>query len=306
MKKIPTLLAFSVFTLTSACTAQHFTGGAGSDQNFSTAGNWAGGVVPDGSSVVTIAADGTSSSNPAIIDAEFGVVNFGTVKVYSDSNELGGGGMAYAAIASSGILRASNINVGNFNNQYFNGTLTIRRGGSVQTNATNGGNFTVGGGDSGELGALFIEDGATIQHTRVTLDTYGEMTFKFGANSVSTFNTVKNNAGGTNLLNGVLQVDLATLTSAGSYTLINSNSSNLLLSGQLLNDLSNAGGTITSSGQSSNFNVLNAGNAVWSLTTADGGQDLIFNVTSVPEPSTYAFLLGLGSIALVAAGRHRR
>jgi hypothetical protein len=298
MKKLNTVILLSAVAVGSA-TAQQFTG-AGADQNFSTVGNWDSGV-PTAGATISIAANGTSLIAPAVVDASFGVVGLASAKIYSEG--AGGTGMSYVDVTSGGTLRGSNINVGNVNNQFFDGTLTVRTGGGTQTAATNGGTFSIGGNDAGEVGVLLIEDGATMQHSKILLDAFGTMTFEFGASSVSTFNTVKNNAGASNILNGLLQVDLGALVGIGSYTLIDSSNADLLIAGLLATDLGTAGGTITSSDTSTHFNVLNEGAVVWSLTTANAGQDLVFNVSAIPEPGTYAMLAGCCALTFVMLRR---
>ena len=113
---------------------------------------------------------------------------------------------------------------------------------------------------------------------------------------MTTFESSKNTAGEANTLDGLLQVDLGALTTVGSYTLVDSSSANLLIAGGLLTDLTAAGGSITNVSQSTRFNVLNEGNIEWNLATADGGQDLVLNVTAIPEPAT------VGLFAAAAAG----
>ncbi|MGZ0655288.1 hypothetical protein ACWPKO_13260 [Coraliomargarita sp. W4R53] len=301
MKNTPIFIALSALIVGTAA-AQQFTGASGVDTNFSTPANWDSGLVPT-SGTITVSANDTSLGVPAVVDASLGIVGYGIAKIYSEG--AGGTGMAYAAVASGGTLSSSVIYVGNADNQYFDGNLTVRSGGSIRTEATNAGHFRVGGQDVGEVGTLLIEDGASIEHSKLTLNTYGSMTFEFGASSVSTFYTVSSKDGITNLLDGLVQVDLAALTTAGSYTLISSDHASLLLSGQLITDLATAGGTISSSTQSSSFNVLNAGTSNWTLSTANGGQDLLLNVTSIPEASSYALLLGGASVALIGGRRIR-
>ncbi|MGZ0654569.1 hypothetical protein ACWPKS_03090 [Coraliomargarita sp. W4R72] len=300
MKTPLTVLLVSAL-LVNLARAQNFTGAELSDQNFSTTGNWDTGGLPVDEADVSISANATTELTPALINGEW---TLGTVRVNSLNFGTGGFGMAYAEIKSGGILRSKILYIGSNSNAAYDGNLTVRNGGSLESDAQNSGVFSIGGASDGMVGVVLIEDGAAIEHSRIALEAYGEMTFEFGASSVSTFNALKDNSGRTNLLNGLLQVDLAALSTVGSYTLINSNNANLLLSGQLVDDLATSGGTITSAGESSSFNVLNAGNAVWNLTTADGGQDLIFNVTSIPEPSTYAWLTGFSSILLVFVRRN--
>jgi len=148
-----------------------------------------------------------------------------------------------------------------------------------------------------------VEPGAFLLQTELTLDTYGELTFQFGADTVTTLQTSRNTAGGANLLNGLLRVDLADLTTAGTYTLIDSGSDNLLLSGALKDWLVAGGGSRSGTGDDAfaNFAVTGtAGNAnwtenhAWTLTTADGGRDLVLTV--IPEPAT------LGLVAVSAFG----
>jgi hypothetical protein len=287
--------------MSAVCSAQAalFTG-AGSDQNFSTTGNWD--AFPIEGDSIAISVNGTSSAAPAVVDSAF-TAAVDLAKIYSEGT--GGTGMAYAEVASGGTLKASAVLVGNAANQYYDGTLIVRTGGTVVNRYLNSGSLSIGGGDAGEVGIMTIESGASVTHTELNLQTQGSLTFEFGANSVSTFNSTRTTAGGANTLNGLLQVDLGALTEAGTYTLINSSDADLLIAGALKTSLDAASGTITGTGNysSANFAVLNGGTTQWELTTADDGQDL--TLTVIPEPATIG-MLGLGAVMAVLLRRVRR
>ena len=77
---------------------------------------------------------------------------------------------------------------------------------------------------------------------------------------------------------------MAALGADGTYTLIDSTSPNLLISGALHTWLDSNGGAVTNTGSfvGSNFTVLNDDGVEWILSLADGGQDLEL-VVSVPK-----------------------
>ncbi|MGZ0654570.1 hypothetical protein ACWPKO_16860 [Coraliomargarita sp. W4R53] len=300
MKEIPIVILISTIVITSVATAAVFTGSSVVDQNFSNADNWD--AMPENGDTIEISASGTSNINPAIINSSFNV-DFGGAKIFSSGGN--GTGMSYVEIVSGGELVASYVDVGNASNIYFNGTLTLRSGGAMAARYLNSGGLTVGGNSAGTIGVMTVEDGATFSHANLKLNAYGTLTFKLGASSTSTFISSQSITGNANVLDGLLQVDLDALTTTGSYTLIDSSSDNLLISGALHSDLISAGGSITSGSQSNHFNVLNQGDIEWNLTIGDGGRDLILNVTSIPELSTSVALFGSFALTVCVTNRRR-
>lgn len=279
---------------------RNFTGLSGANMNFSTAGNWdVAPVAADGVyvAVTNINGSATSAGSRAKIDSGFST-QLGTVRIHSQTGY--GQGMSYAEVASGGLLKASNLNVGNSGNPAFDGNLILRSGGSIDTAAANSGTFSIGGETPGMVGEMFVEAGAALfRESRVELLAYGKMTFQFGSNSVSTLQTARTTAGVQNTLNGLLLVDLAALTTDGTYTLVNSSSANLLIGGTMRTWLDSIGGSYTNTGNfaNANFQVLNGGTKKWTLALADGNQDL--TLTVIPEPTTISMLMMAGAGALL-------
>jgi hypothetical protein len=282
---------------------RNFTGVSGANMNFSTAGNWDGAPVAADNvliAVTNINGSATSAGNRAKVDSGFST-QLGTVRIHSQTGY--GQGMAYAEVLSSGLLKAANLNVGNAGNAAFDGNLILRSGGSIDTAAANSGTFTVGGETNGMVGEMFVEAGAALfRESRVDLFTYGKMTFQFGSNSVSTLQTIRTTAGAQNTLNGLLLVDLAALTTDGTYTLINSSSANLLIGGTMRTWLDSVGGSYSNSGDfaNANFQVIGGNGKQWTLALADGGQDLTLTIVPVVFTLTGSVTGGNGTVSPVS------
>ncbi len=248
--------------------------GAGADQNFSNTNNWD--TVPVANDHVQIAANGTSSGSPAVVDPGFSTDYLGFARIYSGG--AGGTGMAYAEVASGATLKSILIEVGNAGNAAYSGTLTLRTGGATVAKYVNSGSFKIGGAAAG---FVTVEPGVSFSQTYLSLNSYGTLTFELGADSVSTFAATKSTAGVANTLDGLLQVDLAALENEGVYTLIDSANPDLLIAGAMKTWLDGEGGSFSGTGNDSNatFQVLNGGTMDWTLSLEDGGQDLVLAVT---------------------------
>jgi hypothetical protein len=283
-----------------------FTGNSGVDNNFSTAGNWdvAPAVAGDNVwiAVTNINGIATSAGNPAKVDAG-GTNTFGAARIFSQTGY--GQGMAYAEVLSGGLLKAANLEVGNSANAAFDGSLTLRSGGSIDTAAPNSGSFKIGGETSGMVGNVMVEAGAALfRQSALNLFTYGTLTFVCDSNSLSTLNTIRTTTGTSNLLNGLIQVDLSAQTTAGTYTLINSSSANLLIAGSMRTWLDSVGGSYSNSGDfaNANFQVIGGNGKQWTLALADSNRDI--TLTVIPEPATIG-MLGLGTLVVFLVRRMR-
>ncbi|MCF7817597.1 MAG: hypothetical protein K9M54_06925 [Kiritimatiellales bacterium] len=250
-----------------------FTGASGVDSNFSTAANWSSGTVPLAGDTAYVAAFKT-----LIVDGVYTVGNFRANALSGTNN-----GMSYVEIVSGAALSDGSITVGNASASY-NGTLTLRSGGATHTTANNGGVLSIGGTSAGMIGNMVVEAGAVFEQSRLTLNTYGTLDFVFGADSVSTFTAKKTTTGNDNVMDGMLEVDLGALATAGTYTLINSASTNLVIGGALRTWLDGNGGSVSGSGSyvGSNFTVSNGDGKDWTLSLADNNQDLTLTVAVFP------------------------
>ncbi|AKJ64469.1 hypothetical protein [Kiritimatiella glycovorans] len=123
--------------------------------------------------------------------------------------------------------------------------------------------LSVGGESENMFGSLILEPDATVNASLFKLYDYGTVSFQLGEDSVTTINTTKSNATDSNVVDGTVMIDMADLTTNGSYTLIDSASSNVTLTGALIDDIVSAGGTISNASQSTHLDVLNAGTWEW-------------------------------------------
>jgi len=263
---------------------------------FSDSRNWTNGVLPISGEVMTSVKGTTTALNPALVDPSFNIG--GTNGAFGNFNlNAGKAGTVYLAVQSNATLRSSNIFIGNAAQSGWNGDLTLKTGGSI-VSAT-GAQLAVGTINSSSTGKLTLEKGASLSFAYLTLNTNGIMNFTFGTNSVTTFNATKGTVGSSNLLNGLLQVDLAALTTDGTYTLLNSSSTNLLIAGTMRTWLDSVGGSYSNNGDfaNSNFQVLNGGTKKWTLALADGNKDL--TLTVIPEPATLGLFVIAGASCLM-------
>ena len=296
MKKIRLGLAvLATMVGAASVSASIFTGASGLNKNFSTAGNWD--VVPtNGALIDAFGVTNASVSSPAIVDSAW-TNTVANVKLHSVTGY--GSGTSYVEVVSGGNFKVTSLAVGNAANAAFDGVLTVRKGGAITNMFANSGVLSIGGGTAGMVGKMFVEAGASLRQTRVDLNQYGLLSFTFDSNSVSTLN-LSGTSVLTNKLDGLLQVDLAALTTSGTYTLINSTNSNLLIGGTMRTWLDGVGGSYTNTGDfaNANFQVLNGGTKKWTLALADGNQDL--TLTVIPEPTTISLFIvaGIGAFAL--------
>ncbi|MFA7369500.1 MAG: hypothetical protein WC334_07640 [Kiritimatiellales bacterium] len=260
-----------------------FTGASGSDKKFSTAGNWT--ALPNSNDTVYIAVTNlngvaTTAGSPALL------VNSVTVKdLRVCSQALYGQGCSYMKIRSNGCMRAFSVAAGNPDNAAFDGMLTLSAGGALTNLNLNSGALSIGGDLSGMYGRVVVEAGATVfQQSSVNICSNGTLVYLFGTNSVRALRTTRTDAGAANRLAGRVVVDLSGLNTPGSYTLIDSGSTNLVLQGALTDWLNTGGGAQSGEGSFRNchFVVLGGNYARWTLRTADGNQDLVLDVGMLP------------------------
>lgn len=267
------LAGLSVAALVAATQAQTFTGASGADMLCSNTNNWSAFPVDNGP--LTISANGTSAGNPALVDGAF-TVPVSNFRVYSTAGF--GTGMSYAEVVPGGRILASSLFVGNKEDASYNGTLVVRSGASVENRFLNSGSFEIGGNSAGMEGHLVVEPGAFFRMSRMDLNAFGQLTLKLGDGSATPLLFSKTTSGNSITLDGLIRVDLADLATPGTYTLIDSGSTNLLVAGALKTWLDGNGGSRGGSGDFSNA-VFAAENVPpgweWTLGLADGGQDLV-------------------------------
>lgn len=267
-----------------ACACQalavNFIGSDPGNNIFSDAGNWDA-YPEEGSPVfVNVGRDrATSRSNPALVDPSFGV-SIGNLTIRSLD---GSGTPEYVEIMTGASLATTaNVFIGDNAGGNRTGYLTMRSGSSLDGSA---GVLQVGSAILSNSGTLLVEDGlSNFDMGYLLVQENGTMEMKFGSSSVSTFVANRTASGQANVIDGLLSVDLAELTMTGSYTLIDSSDSDLLIGGALKTWLDDGGGFRSGTGDfaGDNFSVTNGGDIQWVLTITDGGQDLVLNVASIP------------------------
>jgi hypothetical protein len=262
-----------------AATTRYFTG-AGGDNNFSTAANWD--TAPVAGDNICIHTEATTALNPAVWDAGF-TADLSTVAVNSTN---GATGDSYMEVASGVDQLFSNLQVGTLGTGTHHNYLTLKTGSTLANRYANGGATVIGADAAYRSGQMTLEPGVSFQTAVLTVNDFGTLTYEFGVDSVSTLMTSRTTAGGANTIDGLIQVDLSALTAAGTYTLINSSSTNLLIGGTMRTWLDGAGGSSNGTGDftSANFEVLNGGTNQWSVELADNNQDLIFSLNGIPDP----------------------
>ena len=283
MKKIKWIIIGAVILAAGMVPAATWTNGVSGDRKFSTPSNWVGGVLPLANEVLSSEV-GTTATNHALVDPAFNIA-FGNATIAVTA------GTAYVDVLSGATLKGVNINVGNSSQGTQGGDITLFSGGTIVANAGNSGFLFMGLGGSGKI---TVEAGAAFGFSHLTLGTNGIIKFVFGTNSVSTFNSSRTTVGGTNLLNGRIQVDLSSLTSTGSYTLVNGIAN--VLDGTLYTWLNGQGGSQSGTGSftNANFEVINGGNVAWALTLADSNRDLVLNVTAITKPKKLGLIIFSG------------
>jgi hypothetical protein len=146
------------------------------------------------------------------------------------------------------------------------------------------------------------------------LGTGGTVEWKAGSNSFTTL-TLRSTTNAS-LFDGKLGFDLGSLTTGGTFTVVNTNNGGVTpsaITGGLFtseefgfNNVIDGSISGTGSVSSTHYEFTNADNWNWSLALADSGRDLQLTVTAIPEPSTFAALAGIAALGLVSLRRRRR
>ena len=263
-----------------------FSGADAANNLFSNPNNWTAFPTWSGTgSKPTLQVNGTTSANPAQLDAAFNALlpsGFGVNVMVAP----GVAGTAYMEVLDGAELRATQININWGTGQPSrNGQLTLKSGSVLTPDLVNNGALGIGQSGGG-TGKLIVENNVDFKFSNLILGPNGTLTYVFGTNSVSTFNSTKSNGAATMTLDGVIQLDLTALTQAGTYTLITSSDVDTTMSGAFATWLTGEGGQFSGHGSYDgvNFEVLSGGNVDWTLSSADGGSTL--NFTVIPEPAT--------------------
>lgn len=285
------------------------------DTNFTTAANWVGGTAPTFGAMattdsITVRYENTSSGAPALINTSvtgFGFFNFGT-----NTTPLG---HSFARLTSGNTLRGQNLYIAHTN--FSQATFTVSTGSTLNATVFNNGVLGVAhtgqANATGASGRLILESEATASWSRLAVGTGGTVEWKAGANSFTTLTLTSTTVA--SLFDGKLSFDLGSLTTGGTFTVVNTNSGGgtpsaitglLLTSESGFNNFTDGSISGTGSVSSTHYEFTNADNWNWSLALADSGRDLQLTVSAIPEPSTFAALAGIAGLGLASLRRRRR
>jgi len=250
-----------------------------------------------GDDLIDFFSGSTSAGNRAQVDSST-LIGANRLGIVSIKQLTGGAGTAYVEVLNGGTLEGNSIQIGQDNFSTRLGDVIVRTGGTLHGgNGANGG-FLRLSNQTGNL--LTIEDGATYSGTRLEAKANSVLEVQSGASAISTFSATSTLDA--SVLDGLFRLDLNALDTTGSYTLLDTNNT---ITGSLITwlDASSTPGTRSGTGNiaDTSFEIENADAGLnWSLTTANSGEDLVFNVTAIPEPSS-ASLLGAAALALALA-----
>ncbi|MCC5844991.1 MAG: PEP-CTERM sorting domain-containing protein [Verrucomicrobia bacterium] len=285
--------------------------GEGADNLWSTTGNWTTFPVA-GNELSSFTLDNATAANPAIVDSGFNVT-MGVVRIESFEAANDPSGRVYVEIADGGTLRTRNVIVGQGGRAAYQGSLTLRSGGAITNDGTGGldpgflqiGHSTSASNTPANRSFLTVESGATLQAPRIDLRLGGVITFQFGTDSVTTLQTTRASEG-QNVLDGLLQVDLANLEVMQTYSLITNPNAGVTIGGSLRTWLDTESGAFSGTGSfaNSNFEVLNGGSFDWTLSLDNNNQDLVLTV--IPEPGTLGLVAIAGLVTYLTRFRRRK
>ncbi|MGZ0709995.1 hypothetical protein ACWPKO_16830 [Coraliomargarita sp. W4R53] len=303
MKKIKTLLplALTICSASSVIAVNVEFEGGGASQNWSDDANWSSGAQPGASDTLYFEAPATLSM-PSVADVDFETSGDIYVRSFNATAASGVGnafGNAYVEVASGVTLRSRYLQVGSANAAY-GGVLTLKSGSAIVSDNLRNGYVQLqrNVADNPQYdGHLIVEDGVSFNHRLLSMQVGTELTFQFGSNSVSTFTYQSTNDGFDNVLDGLLRLDLTNLNEAGTYALIQDNGLTTAgITGALFNALKSSSITGTGDYTSSNFEIISGAGVEWELRLADSDKDIEFVVSAIPEPTSYALLLGCGGL----------
>jgi hypothetical protein len=259
-----------------------------------------------------------SSTSTLSLDTTHGNGNFsGVIK-----DSAGSGGTVAVVKTGTGVQTFSGANLYSGGTMVQGGTLTISNStgsatgtGAVQLNsgatlggtgfisATTGGvtlNGNVYAGSGGTTDILHVSSSSSIDFTGASLTFNLDTATPGNTSKLALTATPSVLFSGTSL---TLNLNGSTAIAAGTnYILLTSTATSDIYSGLTLS------GSVITSGLSASFTGLNAGNygAILQLVSnGSGGDNIEVDVTAVPEPSTWALMLG-GLALLVVWQRRRR
>ncbi len=285
--------------------------GAAEDNLWSTTGNWSTFPVT-GNQLTSFTLAKATAANPAIVDPGFNVT-MGVVRIESFESPGDPSGRVYVEVADGGILRTGNVIIGDGSRAAYQGSLTLETGGTITNQGSgllNSGVLQIGHNNSNQNTAanrsfLTVESGATLQATKIDQRLGGVVTFQFGTDSVTTLQTTRSTAD-QNVLDGLLQVDLANLEVMQTYSLITNPNAGVTIGGSLRTWLDTESGAFSGTGSfaNSNFEVLNGGSFDWTLSLDNNNQDLVLTV--IPEPGTLGLVAIAGLVTYLTRFRRRK
>ena len=247
----------------------------GGDCLFSNPLNWNDDTLPVNSDRIDVR-KGTSASNPALVDPAWNLVNPGN----SYFQDVSG---AHITVQSNATLVTAILYLGDGAGQ--SGFLTVKSGGTFRSTAANSASLFIGR-NPGE-GHLTVDTGAAVAGPNLIVGPFGVFEYKADTDSLASVPLYGDTAW---VMDGLLKIDLTSLTSGGTFVLMshqNDNNPGALLKGGLRDWLNGGSGSRSGTGDGI-FNVN--GTNVFQV-TGSAGKEWTLNYSETSGAGVLSLIL---------------